>query len=889
MSSSLIIRIAVVALAALSCGPSQCATVNGYVVDPNWYAEHPLMTGLYGVGQYEYGVAGNIVSSSLLGFYGSTDVYGGFLKTGQSAGFYTLASWDVWWRSAFAFNQDFTNDFKPRAILRLHANMWSYGPTWGADCNEFGQMFAASGSSVVMVIVRSPLAGINFTASVHDGGPSGPQIGPSRSFTSPSGPSDVRLIWSGGEVPTVPGNLYYLKIKAAGTTRGILCDNDPVPDMSDPMPEGSLYLDGSPAHPSRDLGVTICSDDDGILTNMYIRSGGSPINVTQVGQTFTARGTSLISFTAWIPDGNNTYVATLYNGVGGTQIGTAKKARTTRPGADPEIIWTWNPGECPLTPGNVYYIEVTREGGGSVYCYGNQWDLYAGGRAYGNRSPLAQGLDMAGTIMEEESPGSATKPTVQFNEFPRVEFADRGTTTLTVRWTTNVQADSTVEYAAWDCPYTHSYYDSTATYAHTATLTGLQPNTMYHIRVKSARSGYRTGVTRDFVACTINEQPNLLANPSFEAGSGASPRKPIPNWTFTGDTDIGASDGTWFGSLPAYAGSWFAQAAKNASSGQGTLYQTVAVTPGARYNFTVAVSSHMIENNKWKYDVWNQWGRLPWIRIGLDPYGGHNPSSGNVQWTQRMYSHRRYTTIGISRVAASNQMSVFIQYGQQGGDWLLFGFDDCRLSAHLPYNPYDLGDLKSSAPDGVYAEVGGLIITAVPSEAGAYYAETEDRTLGIRVSSTDVVPVGRKVTVRGQLATDSQTGERSLAGASLVNPVAAAQPEPLLMLPRSVGGGALGLIPAVPGSQGPHNTGLAVKVVGEVTVRDPGGAYVYINDGSMPGDGLRVNTSSVSSSLVPNVGEVVSLSGISSLHYSGGVKPLLIVRRSDDVAGPYSP
>jgi hypothetical protein len=873
------------ALLVTVCAPAWSATVQGYVLDPNWYAPHPQLTSpqVYGTGQYEYGVAGNIANSSQLGFFEDTDIYGNFYKQSQPDGSYTLASWDTWWRSAYAFNQSLSGLFTPRVHLRLHANMWSYGPYWAAGFNEIGQTFVATGSSVVMVIVRSPLAGVQVTASIHSGGPNGPQIGPSRTFTSVSGPSDVRLIWSGGEVPTVSGQIYYLKLKAAGTSKAIFCDNDPIPDLSDPMPEGTLFRDGS-AIPGMDLGVTICSDDDGILTNLWTRSGGYNLNGISIGQTFTARGVNLLSFVAWIPDSSGTYIATLYNSVGGAQIGTAKKNKLMRWG-DPEVLWTWAPGECPLTPGNTYYIEVTKEGGGSFMAYGNPYSLYSGGQAYVGRVAQGSGVDIAGTIMEEESPGSATKATVQFTTYPAVALADRAARSVTVRWATDVASDSTVEYAAWNCPYTNTYYNSSLVTNHVATITGLEPNTLYHFRVKSAASGKYTAVTRDLVTATINETPNLLANPGFEEGSGASPRT-ITGWTCTG-MDIKASDGSWFWGLPPYSGSWLCEAAANLSPVDGVIYQTVSAQAGRTYKFTAAVSSWMRENNTWKYDVWQEYGRLPYMRVGIDPYGGNNPSSLNVRWTPRFYSHLRYNMAGIQAVAMSNNVTVFISFGGRGGEWHLFGIDDCRLSVDVNYTPYLLADLKSQQPNGVDAQVANLIVTAVTSEAGAYYAETEDRTCGIKIVSSDTATVGQRVTVRGTLQTDSLTGERYLANATFALKTAASEPKPLAMLCHEIGGAAYGLIPAVQDSVGPHNTGLAIKVAGKVTVK--GANYVFINDGSLSGYGLKVDMSRVSSALIPNVGQVVGLSGISSLYYAGGVKPLLIVRRASDVSPVYGP
>ena len=884
----------------LSCASAYSATIHGYVLDPNWYAKHPKLTfpQVYGTGQYEYGVAGNIANSPLLGFSSNTEnygdnynwgVFGYFRKPNQSDGVYTLATWDNWWRPAFAFNQNMVGTPSP-VILRLHANVWSYAPTWEGNYNEFGQTFAATGNCVTMVVARSAFQGVNLTCSIHDGGPSGAQIGPSRSMTS--GVGDMRFIWSGGEVPTVPGHIYYVKIKGpVGNNSAVLCNNEPIPDMSDCAPEGRAYHNGVPwtqtaTHPdtgsAMDLGLTICSDDDGILTNMYIRSGGQTLNASQVGQTFTARGTSLLSFCAWIPDANNTYVATLYNAVGGTQIGTAKKNRTMRWG-DPECLWTWAPGECPLTPGNTYYIEVTRDGGGTVYCYANGYNVYAGGTGYANR--VAQpATDMAGTIMEEESPGSATRQTVQFSTFPAVAYADRGTRSLTLRWTTDVAADSTVEYAAWNAPYTNTYYDSSPTTNHVVTLTGLLPNTMYHLRVKGAASGYRTGITRDFVACTINDTPNLLANPSFEAPAGStSPVKPVPGWNCVG-LDFGESNGNWFGEVPPYAGNWLLQGSVNGGSCDGFVYQTVyGLTPGLEYNFTCAVSSWMQENDTWKYDVWHQEGRLDNIRVGIDPLGENNPTGLNIRWTPGFYSHIRYTTVGMRMVAQSNKMTVVFSLKGRGGQWHIYGIDDCRFSEANPYVVHGLSDLKRNKANGTMAEVRGLIITATPGQAGAYYAETEDRTQGIKIVTTNSATLTSRVTVKGELATDPATGERYLTNARFASVTSGSLLKPVLMQCLGIGGPAWGLVSGVPGSVGAQNTGLLAKIAGTVKAKDSSGQYVFVNDGSMPGNGLKVDTSHIPAAYIPAVGSKVGICGISSRYYSGGVKPLLIVRSQNDI------
>lgn len=881
------------------CSAVGGATIQGYVLDPNWYAPHPKLTSpqVYGAGMYEYGVSGNINYGTVLGFYSNTEnysdnynlgVYGYFRKPGQTDGTYCLATWDTWWRSAYLFNQSLVGYPSP-VILRLHANMWSYAPTWEANYTEYGQTFAASGSCVTMVVLRSAVTISNVRVSIHEGGPTGPQIGPSRTKSLGGGPSDTRYIWNGGEVPTVPGRVYYVKILAPSNNM-VLCNNEPIPDYSDAAPDGCAYHNGVPwsetsAHPdigkSMDLGLTICSDDDGIVTSLHTGKGGGGPSGLRVGQTFVARGTSLLSFAAWVGDSSPTYVATLYNGVGGTQIGAAKKNRCMR-WADPEVMFTWAPGECPLTPGGTYYVEFTREDGGTVTSLGHNWNPYPSGSAYANRA-ISSGWDIGGTVMEEETSGSATRPTVQFSSFPAVAFADRGTRSLTVRWTTDVAADSSIEYSAWTTPYTNTYYDSAAVTSHAVNLVGLLPNTMYHLRVRSAASGRNPGVTRDFVACTVNETPNLLANPSFEEGCTSSYCRVYPGWTCSG-MDFAESSGGFFWGLPSYAGAYMLQGAVNGSDCQGYVYQTVDTIPGVEYNFTVALTSWLRENDAWKYDVWNQEGRLDQIRVGVDPWGNHNPAEPSIRWTPSFYSHLHYTTVGVRHLALTNRMTVLVSLKGKGGQWHCYGVDDCRLSEANPYTVCNLDELKRMKTDGTMAELQGLVVTAMPGQVGAYYAELPDRTHGIKIdASVGSAVTNNVITVRGELTTDPQTGERSLINSRILTAVSGPRIRPLFMLASAVGGPACGVVPAVPGSTGVHNTGLLVKIGGAVTYRELANRVIYVNDGSMPGHGLRIDATALPADSLPSVGDKVGVVGVSTRFYSGGIKPMVILRGANDI------
>src|SRR5205823_6668376 len=128
-----------------------------------------------------------------------------------------------------------------------------------------------------------------------------------------------------------------------------------------------------------------------------------------------------------------TYVVRLLQGgPGGAQIGASKRNKPARPTADPEMLVTWAPGECPLVPGQTYHVEVTKDGGGSFNSVLiNTANPFIYGDAYKNGT-VVPNVDLAGTIMEEESSGSATKPSVRITSDALVLPANRGTNQLTI-------------------------------------------------------------------------------------------------------------------------------------------------------------------------------------------------------------------------------------------------------------------------------------------------------------------------------------------------------------------------------------------------------------------------------------------------------------------------
>ncbi|HEY0552156.1 MAG TPA: hypothetical protein VGF13_21325, partial [Verrucomicrobiae bacterium] len=613
---------------------SQAGTINGHVRDMNWYAQRAGNP--FGVGYYEFAVNANATNISSLGAFAGTDIFGAFTNTGVTAGSYTVSSWDVWWRPAFAFNVDVPASGSSVDVdLRLRSTMWGYPAFWDSTgYYEFGQTFVASGP-VSMIYLRAPFDTI-YTLTVRTNGPGGASVGVSRGF---SGSGDHRLIYGYGDMPTVAGSTYYVRIRATSPTiGGVIMQMDPRPDFSDPMPGGCLWLgDGvnMVPHLDRDLGLIIMSDDDGLITDLYTRGSGNIFSAnTSVGQTFVARGVNLISAAFWLADpAAYTYaVRLLQTGPGGAQVGTTKRNKPARLGADPEMIVTWAPGECPLTPGQTYYLEITRDGGGTFNsAYVNAGNPFPFGQAYQNGTAMS-GTDLAGTIMEEQSAGSAARHEIKITTDPFVVESNRIATALKVQWNTDVASDGVVEFAGINPPYTDRVSESAPTTSHAVWLTNLQPHTMYHFRVSSSATNYKTVTSRDIVLCTRPLGSNLLVNAGFEDGAGASPRT-LTNWSKDGGVDIRQANGTWFFSMPPRTGGWLLQGAVNGGSSDGHAFQRVAVSNGLEYTFSAWVTTWPRENNALKYDVWNNNGRLIYMRLGLDPTGGTNVNAGTVQWT----------------------------------------------------------------------------------------------------------------------------------------------------------------------------------------------------------------------------------------------------------------
>lgn len=185
----------------------------------------------------------------------------------------------------------------------------------------------------------------------------------------------------------------------------------------------------------------------------------------------------------------------------------------------------------------------------------------------------------------------------------------------------------------------------------------------------------------------------------------------------------------------------------------------------------------------------------------------------------------------------------------------------------------------------------GLVVTGVFN--GYAYAEEPDRSGGIRLQTSSALNQGDSVAVFGPVST--YVAEQSITPDTLIT-LSHAQtvPAPLTMITGALGGHwsglpSLGFADAL-GSGSLYNLDLLVRTAGVVTYSDPGGAFVYIDDGSGLHDANTLGSSGApvpgvrvllpSGSTAPAAGAFAVVTGISSSDMVNGSPARILRARS---------
>jgi hypothetical protein len=159
-----------------------------------------------------------------------------------------------------------------------------------------------------------------------------------------------------------------------------------------------------------------------------------------------------------------------------------------------------------------------------------------------------------------------------------------------------------------------------------------------------------------------------------------------------------------------------------------------------------------------------------------------------------------------------------------------------------------------------------LIVSAAYPSEGYFYAQTPDRSWGIRVQgpASGLAP-GDRVTISGVMSVrtfQNIPSERQIASATVTKTGSGPAPEPLVMNCRSVGGGPFAGTPGVRDGTGLNNIGLLVTITGEV--KQIIGSFIHVDDGTgvkdVPGRiGVLVRVPSTSGL---SVGDIVRVTGV---------------------------
>lgn len=144
------------------------------------------------------------------------------------------------------------------------------GMSYSSSGTVFGQTFRANGNRVIACKIQGTTGGTyQYTASIHEGGPSGPQVGIARTiYTIWSGEYNKTLLaWPVNGVPVTPGQTYYLKVVRTG---GGLWQVYRGPNN---YSDGNFFKDGSPVTNDDIFGLVVCGNfgDPIVISNLQVR------------------------------------------------------------------------------------------------------------------------------------------------------------------------------------------------------------------------------------------------------------------------------------------------------------------------------------------------------------------------------------------------------------------------------------------------------------------------------------------------------------------------------------------------------------------------------------------------------------------------------------------
>ena len=533
-----------------------------------------------------------------------------------------------------------------------------------------------------------------------------------------------------------------------------------------------------------------------------------------------------------------------------------------------------------LTAGATYHFRVKVNGGTHTYI-----------ERYFCPGPPSNPEPVTGSRLYDP----AVTPDAAFQALPSVVISNVRAENVTadsadIKWTTDVPADSRVEYGT-STAYGADVSDASAVTEHSIHLDGLLGSTTYHFRVSSNAAGRNVGRSADDVFTTA--MSNQIVNGSFEIGSSTGGKPAY--WTevkFAGGMTtfhtpewlITAPDGIWYcGMIDNFSIKLNGRA----------LYQQVATTPGeviSLYAWSFA-DAHADCKDGWPAGAPHRFGEIG-NQVAIDPTGALPSTWGVIPsttvWSVPLQStdfaaysanqcgvNAQWRRLGLCVKAAGAKATVYLRnFALYSNGWSRTVFDNVFLApltpvssvAALKSQPFQTNvDLTQSGGDGfVVTYVAEPPYDTWENEGQPYfYIEDTDRASGIKVtfgpglSKPAWLTVGKKVNIKGtldwgafynythkknyyqQLRMDNPCGEVVLRAIEITDAGDGDVPEPVGVTNKTLGGASSSdpwfSIPGVAGGSGANNVGLRVRTWGKIVEigEDPEGEYYYvIDDGS---------------------------------------------------------
>jgi len=154
---------------------------------------------------------------------------------------------------------------------------------------------------------------------------------------------------------------------------------------------------------------------------------------------------------------------------------------------------------------------------------------------------------------------------------------------------------------------------------------------------------------------------DTLQNGGFETGD-------LTGWTGYGELD-GVHPSPWFADIGAYEGAYFYGAAANWGTKNGGLFQRIRANGEEEVTVTAWIRT---------YRVGGDTGDVA-CRLGLDPSGFVDPSSGSIAWTDWTESPEGWSIIQKILVPESDAITIFLDYRQAAPEWNITCFDNVEL------------------------------------------------------------------------------------------------------------------------------------------------------------------------------------------------------------------